>query len=202
MRREETDANDATEQASAGNYASDDVLMAEDVLMADADDLISEPLEACPVRTALLEPLHAKPLPTDACPYRTAQFDSLREVIPYSRRSGQSISQLLLFYCNGPIGSEFLKKFYDKVGSIDKLMDYVRSNETQYLYDYIRHCGSYPLPSNSYGGYITMHIIGHEMVLPRRKEKLMLIRNLPFDPDVRALVMRMLFLEIRYLRVA
>jgi hypothetical protein len=183
MRCEETDMNDTVGQAR------DDILMAENALMADVDDLIEQTIQS-------------RPLPIDACPHRTAQFERPQEVIPYSRRSGQSISQLLLFYCNGPIGSEFLKKFYDKVGSLDKLMDYVRSNETQYLYDYIRHCGSYPLPSNSYGGYITMHIIGHEMVLPRRKEKLMLIRNLPFDPDVRALVMRMLFLELRYLRVA
>ena len=187
MRCEETDANDATEQDSAGNYAPDDVLMAQllqgkhpqDVVMA--EDVVME---------------------EDVVIEQSIQTERPQEVIPYSHRSGQSISQLLLFYCNGPIGSEFLKKFYDKVGSIDKLMDYVRSNETQYLYDYIRHCGSYPLPSNSYGGYITMHIIGHEMVLPRRKEKLMLIRNLPFDPDVRALVMRMLFLDLRYLRVA
>jgi hypothetical protein len=128
--------------------------------------------------------------------------DTSQNIVLYSRMPGQSISQLLLFYCNGPIGSQFLKNLYDKIGNIDKVLHYVRSNETQYLYYYIRHCSSYPLPSNSYGGHICMHLTGHEMVLSKRKEKLMLIHNLPFDPDVRTLVMHILFLGLRYLRVA
>jgi hypothetical protein len=120
-----------------------------------------------------------------------------------SFKRGLSINHLLLLYCNGENG-KFFKNYYEEngIGSLDSLINNIKSMNYTDVHNYLMKTSYSIFDVERKSGRLYMHIIGHNIVLKRRVEKLLLISNMDLDSDVRAILMRLLFLDLRYLKVA
>lgn len=133
---------------------------------------------------------------TFMCDYYKGRYDC---VLPIPFKRGFSLEALLMFYCNGVRG-DIIRDFYFGGGDLYALFQAFEKGNRYTLEQLIQFPLSIYRHSKPYGA-ITLHYHGHKLVLARRTEKIRAISKIGLDLDIRRNILRLLFIDLAYLRV-